>query len=109
MHVMRHADAPAYPARNHHGMAAVRLQGQEATPAAGWVGLSLFLPGGGAERSASPGEKIYVLLEGEITVVFDDKEVTLGPLDSILIESGEDRSVENRGKHLAKMLVISNS
>ena len=107
MHLMRHAASRPYPARNHHGMTAFRLQGMEATPAAAWVGLSLFLPGGGAESGASPTEKIYVLLEGEITISFAEQEVTLGPLDSITVEANERRAVENRGQGVARMLVFS--
>lgn len=108
MHVKKREDVQPYVAPKHHGMTAFRLQGQEATPTQGmWVGYSIFLPGGGAETSASPIEKVYVVLEGEITVVTRDRTVTLSAMDSCLIEANEDRSVENRSKDVAKMLVIS--
>ena len=108
MHVTHYRDAKAYAAPKHHGMTAFRLQGLDTTPAERlWVGLSLFLPGGGAESGASPTEKVYVVLEGQITVVAAGREVTLGPLDSILIEANEERTVHNKGNDVARMLVIS--
>lgn len=108
MHVTKRSDAKAYEAPKHHGMTAFRLQGQEASPArAIGVGLSIFLPGGGAENGSSPCEKVYVVLEGEITVITTKCTVTLGPLDSCLIEANEERIVANRSSDVAKMLVIS--
>jgi mannose-6-phosphate isomerase-like protein (cupin superfamily) len=110
MHVKKLSDVNPYEAAKHHGMTAFRLQGMGVTPTAGmWVGLSMFLPGGGAETGSAPTEKIYVVLEGEITVVTKSGAVTLGPLDSCLIEANEERSVENRSKNIVKMLVISPS
>ena len=38
------------------------------------VGISHFLPGGGAGPDASPPEKIYYVLAGELTVIVDGKE-----------------------------------
>jgi hypothetical protein len=65
MHIKKRSDVKAYPAAKHHGMTAFRLQGMDATPAKSlWVGLSMFLPGGGAEKGSAPTEKIYVVLEG---------------------------------------------
>jgi mannose-6-phosphate isomerase-like protein (cupin superfamily) len=70
------------------------------------VGLSYFLPGGGAESSATPIEKVYVVVEGELTFVTDDGEQVLGPLDSCRLAPGERRSVENRSNRVATMLVL---
>lgn len=108
MQVTRHQEAKQYPARNHHEMVAFRLQGGEAsTTDSLWVGLSLFLPGGSADHGSAPSEKVYVVLEGEITVIFNGQEVTLGALDSILIEANEERAVVNRSNDICKMLVVS--
>lgn len=108
MQVTRIEDARPYSAARHHGMSAVRLQGKEATSvSAFWTGLSTFEPGGGAEFYGSPGDKVYVVLEGEITVITSEGEVTLGPLDSCLIASGEQRAVENRSGRRTRMLVIA--
>ncbi len=108
MKITRRVDAQQYPARNHNDMCAFRLQGGDVSPAENfWVGYSIFLPGGGADKGAAPTEKVYVVLEGEITITFGTEEVTLGALDSILIEPNEERSVENRTNDVCKMLVVS--
>ena len=41
------------------------------------VGVSHFLPGGGAGPDASPPEKVYYVLAGELTVIVDGKETVL--------------------------------
>jgi quercetin dioxygenase-like cupin family protein len=107
MHVTRLADARAYEAPKHFDMRSLRLQGFGASDAAGfWVGLSHFLPGGGAERDGTPLEKVYVVVEGEVTVTTDDTTRTLGPLDSCWLAAGESRSIENRTNRPASMLVV---
>jgi mannose-6-phosphate isomerase-like protein (cupin superfamily) len=107
MHVTRYAQAVAYEARGHFNMTGLRLQGMEVSPSKDfWVGLSHFLPAGGAESSASNAEKVYVVLSGEITVVTDEGESTLGPLDSCFLAAGERRSIINRSNLPAAMVVI---
>lgn len=107
MHVTRYHDAKPYEARGHFNMTGLRLQGFEASPSkCCWVGLSHFLPAGGAESGASNAEKIYVVLSGEITLVTDAGETTLGALDSCHLAAGERRSIINRGNLPASMLVI---
>jgi len=85
MNVTRFAAAPAYPAPpDHHGMACLRLQGMSAGPSGAlWLSLSQIEPGGFIERGASPLEKHYVVLAGEVTVVTDDGEAVLGLWDSV--------------------------
>jgi quercetin dioxygenase-like cupin family protein len=105
--VKRFADAKSYQAPNHYDMRAVRLQGFESGgPEKSWVGLSHFLPGGGAGPDASPLEKVYVVLAGEITVTVGEQSVTLGPLDSCCIPGGETRAVSNLSNSVATMLVV---
>ena len=107
MQVTRLKDAKTYEAAKHFNMEAYRLQGMEATDLDSFsCGLSYFSPGGGAERSASANEKVYVVLEGEITVITDEGEETLGPLDSCVIGVNEYRAVENRADTTCTMLVI---
>jgi uncharacterized cupin superfamily protein len=107
MQITRIDEAPAYEAAKHTDVEAVRLQGFEASAAkAFWVGLSNYLPGGSAERGATDTEKVYIVLEGEITVITDEGEAVLGPLDSIFLARGEARAVENRTDAVAKMLVL---
>ena len=107
MQVTRLADAKPYEAPKHFDMRALRLQGSDASDAKGfWVGLSHFLPGGGTERDATPLEKVYVVTDGEVTVVTDDGEATLGPLDSCYLAPDEARSLENRTNRPTSMLVV---
>lgn len=107
MEITRLDEAAPYVAANHHDMVALRLQGHDASPTDNfWVGLSHFLPGGGAERSATPIEKVYVVVDGQLTFVTDDGEHVLGPLDSCRCAPGEARTVENRSNRVASMLVI---
>ena len=40
-------------------------------------GISHFLPGGGAGPDASPPEKVYYVLAGELTVIVGGKETVL--------------------------------
>lgn len=99
--------AQPYEAPKHHDMRALRLQGFDASAAESfWVGLSHFLPGGGADRDATPLEKVYVVVDGEVVVVTDDGEATLSALDSCHLSAGEARSVENRTNRPASMLVV---
>lgn len=107
MHVNRIADVKPYDAAKHFNMVGLRLQGFEASPAKNfWVGLSHFLPGGGAEASSSPLERVYVVTAGEVTIVTDTGEVTLKAMDSIHLAPGEKRAIINRGNDIASMLVI---
>jgi glyoxylate utilization-related uncharacterized protein len=107
MRVTRISDAKPYETKGHFAMTGMRLQGFDASPSTfAWVGLSHFLPAGGAERSGSPIEKIYVVLSGHVTVVTDGGEATLGALDSCFLEAGEAREIINRTTLPASMLVI---
>lgn len=107
MHVKRFADAVAYQAPNHYDMRSLRLQGFEAGgPKGSWVGLSHFLPGGGAGPDSSPLEKVYVVLAGALTVRANGEEVTLRALDSCCIPGGEVREVKNLGNEVVTMIVV---
>jgi len=107
MKVARIEDAAGYDAPKHFGMIARRLQGAEVSQIDNfWVGLSTFEPGGGADEDASPFEKVYVVLSGEVTVIQDGIEAVLGPLDSCALAAGESRSILNRSDASASMIVI---
>ena len=69
------------------------------------------MPGGGIEWSGedSAEEKVYIVIEGELTVKGADEEFVLGPLDSLYIGPHEGRSVINNGARPAIMLVVVNS
>ena len=107
MQVVRFADAKPYVAPKHFDVNCVRLQGMEASDAKTcWVGLSSFEPGGGAEMDATPIEKIYVVLSGQITVSVEGENAILGPHDSCVLGPNEARSVTNSGSEVATMLVV---
>jgi quercetin dioxygenase-like cupin family protein len=108
MQVTRLADAKRYDAPKHFDMRSLRLQGFEASGADfAWAGLSYFLPGGGAERDAGLSGKIYVVLEGQISITLDDgSSHVLAKLDSCFIPAGEARSIHNHGNVVAAMLVV---
>ena len=107
MHLKRFQDAEPYEAPNHFGVAGLRLQGfEEGGPTNQWVGLSQFLPGGGAGPDSTPFEKVYVVLEGEMTVIVDGDETVLRRYDSCTIQPGEVRRIENRLNDVCSMLVV---
>jgi len=107
MHVKRFADAKPYEAPNHHGVVGLRLQGFEsAGPTNQWIGLSQFLPGGGAGPDSTPLEKVYFILDGEMTVIVDGRETVLRKFDSCTIPAGEVREIVNRTNGIVTMLVV---
>jgi quercetin dioxygenase-like cupin family protein len=106
MEVKRFAEAKAYEAPNHRGYSSLRLFGLDAGgPKQFIVGLSHFLPGGGAGPDASPTEKVYVVLSGQLTVIAAGKETVLHPNDSCFIAPNESREIVNRGNDVVTMLV----
>ena len=60
----------------------------------------------GAGPDATPFEKVYLVLEGAMTVIVGGAEVVLGPMDSCTIAPGEVREIVNRGNHVCKMVVV---
>ena len=108
MQVTRFDKAKPYDAKNHFDMTAMRLQGADATDCKDfWVGHSTFLPGGGTEWGSSPTSKVYVIVDGHMTVKTAKEELELGPRDSIYLEPNEERSILNKRNQPATMLVIS--
>ncbi len=106
MKVTRVSEAPTYVAAAHHNVCTARLQGFEAGHTERfWVGLSLYRPGGIAEKAAVREETVYVVLDGELVVSTGERETVLGRLDSIHLAKGEVRSIQNRSGHEALMLV----
>jgi quercetin dioxygenase-like cupin family protein len=96
-----------YEAPGHFDVSVLRLSGKDETGAEKfWVGLSHFLPGGGAEFGATPAEKYYFVLDGEITVKTEKEEITLGPWDSVYIAPNEGRSILNKTTKPVSMRVV---
>jgi len=106
MHIKRFADAKPYDAPNHRNYTSLRLFGAEAGGTKGLVfGYSHFLPGGGAGPDASPPEKVYYVLAGELTVIVGGKEEVLEVGDSCVIGSNESREIINRGNDVCTIAV----
>lgn len=107
MLVKRFDEARPYDAPNHFGVVGLRLQGfEKGGPRNQWLGLSQFLPGGGAGPDATPFEKVYFIVDGEMTVIVDGEETVLKKYDSCTVPPNEVRKIENRTNHVCTMLVV---
>ena len=58
-------------------------------------------PGHSSPMHHHENEQVCLVIEGEMTVFFEDDEVVLGEYDSVLIESDEPHRVENTGDERA--------
>ena len=107
MHVVRFSEAPSYHAPGHHKMAMVRLQGREAGPSdTAWLGVSILEPGGGTTLDSSSVEKLYLVLDGKVTVSNGADEVVLARWDSCRIAPGEGRKLFNATDQQATILLV---
>jgi glyoxylate utilization-related uncharacterized protein len=70
------------------------------------IGVSHFLPSGGAEASSSAIERVYFCIDGKITVKGKNEEYHLEPGDMIYIAAGEERSFLVSNTKPATLLVI---
>lgn len=108
LQVTRFDEANAYDAKGHFGMTAMRLHGQGVSDLEDyWVGFSTFLPGGGADKGSAPTGKVYVVLEGEITVTTAEGDTKIGKFDSCYLPPNLERSIINDTNLPVQMLVIS--
>lgn len=102
-------DVKPYVAPGHFDMVALKLHGlEESGVSKFWMGMSYFLPGGGAEYAYedSPTEKIYFVLDGEITVKSKDETFVLRKNDSLFIGPNEGREMINETNQVATVLVV---
>ena len=103
MIVKKLSEAKEYVAPNHRACSTLRLFGAEAGGSKALiVGVSHFLPGGGAGPDASPPEKVYYVLAGELTVIVDGKETVLKQERQLLHRperEPRDRQPRQRGLH----------
>ena len=102
-------DVNSYAAPGHFNMTAFRLQGKDETGIQTfWMGKSYFLPGGGADWAYedNPCEKVYYVLEGEMTIKSKDETFLLKKGDSIFIGPNEGRDMKNEGSCVCELLVV---
>ncbi len=106
MNLTRFNQAKPYTAPGHHDMRMLRLQGHAAGLSTQlWLGASIILPGGGTTLEASKIEKIYLVLEGEVTIITPEQQEILGPWDSCRIAPGEARQLQNQSNRPATILL----
>ena len=108
MKKVRLDEVKPYEAPGHFNVSVLRLSGKDETGAQKfWVGLSYFLPGGGAEYGYedSPTEKVYIVLDGELTIKTKTEEFTLGPMELLYIAPFEGREIINKTNKPVTMLV----
>ena len=100
------SEAKEYVAPNHRACSTLRLFGAEAGGSKALIaGVSHFLPGGGAGPDASPPEKVYYVLAGELTVIVGGKETVLRKNDSCYIGPNESREIINRTNQVCTIFV----
>jgi len=106
MIIRKLSEAKPYEAPNHRKYKSLRLFGAETGGSQALIfGISHFEPGGGAGPDSSPPEKIYHVLEGELTVIAGGKEAVVKPGDTCYIAPNENREIVNRGKGVCTILV----
>ena len=99
-------EARHYEAPNHRKSESLRIYGAEMGGSKALIfGISHFQPGGGAGPDASPPEKIYHVLKGELTVIAGGKEQVAKPGDTVFIAPNENREIINRGTDMCTILV----
>ena len=96
----------------HFGVTCKRYHGKDETGASKfWIGVSEFEPDGGADWAYgdNPLEKVYYVLEGEMTVTDKDgNKYDIHANESISFPPNEGRGLKNESGKPAKMLVIIN-
>jgi len=110
MHVTRFGEAPEYMAPGHIGMRCLRMLGKESGPADfAWMGLSIIESGGSIEAAASPFEKLYLVLDGELEFRTPGESNWLTKWDACRVAPNEERTIVNLSSHQATvMLVMAN-
>ena len=84
---------------------ACRASSRAARPTSGSAIRNSF-PAAAPDLNSTPFEKVYVVLDGAMTVIVGGQETVLGPMDSCTIAPGEVRELVNRANDVCKMLVV---
>ncbi|MCX7561000.1 cupin domain-containing protein [Sulfitobacter sp. F26204] len=107
MHVNRLSDVQSYSAPEHFDMKCLRLQGKEASAAKSmWMGMSQLLPGGHTSLKESAQEKLYLVIDGHVTVSNGIEEMVLGPMDSCFFAPHEARCLKNDTNRPATIVLV---
>lgn len=110
--VVRKYEAVKYDPPGHFECCATRLHNPTDVNAGTIVmGVSHFLPGGGAKMAPANFEMIYYIVEGEMTVTLknaegQEEEYILQSGDSVHFGKGTERASINTGAVAAQMLTI---
>ncbi len=109
MKITRANEVVPYEPAGHYDMRASRVHSAAMSGSAQLtLGLSWFLPGGGAQRAkVNDGmELIYYITEGQLTLTTETETTVLEAGDSCFFKAGDVRSVKNESARPAAMLVI---
>ncbi|MBU3099500.1 MULTISPECIES: cupin domain-containing protein [Clostridium] len=101
-----------YKAPKHFDCTTLKLQGKAETGATKfWMGLTHFLPAGGSEYDYedSPTEKVYMILEGQLTVTSKTETFVLNKWDTLFIPPFEGRKITNNTNMPVTILVVVNN
>lgn len=106
MKVVRIGDGNLYDAPGHYNCSSMTkfVMGEDTKRTS--VGVSHFLPEGGATMSSSPKERVYVVITGRITVFGHDEEHHLHERQMIYIPPHVERGFKVLGTEPASILVI---
>jgi quercetin dioxygenase-like cupin family protein len=106
--ITRANEAARYEAPGHFDVCTTRLHNPvDVNDGRIAMGLSHFLPGGGASKSSSPSEIIYYIIKGEISVTLEDGIFVLKAGDSIHLGPMTTKEIKNTGIVTAEMLVMA--
>ena len=107
MKVTRATEAKQYEALGHYDVRTLRLHNPvDVEEGKITMGISHFLPGGGAEFGKAPAELLYYIISGEMTVTTEKDVFVLKAGDSIHFAAGEGRESKNNTVLPASMLVV---
>lgn len=106
MKLIKKAQGIPYEAKGHQGCWAFRKLEASKESRRLTVGISHFLPQGGAEMSSSPKERAYFVISGTMLVKGKREEFELHPGDLIYIGPGEEREIQVLGTEPVTSLVM---
>ena len=110
--ITRRNEATTYEAPGHFDVRTTRLHNpDEVNDGSVVLGLSHFLPAGGAHMAPAKFEMVYYIVEGEMTATLKNEDGTeesycLKAGDSVHFGPGTERGIVNTGCVTAQMLVL---